>query len=87
MHGTLVYANTAIDSTDGVINLGQHTDCLYIWNKSNSTSAIVELNGSYQVYIPHSPDQGSHSYHTIPGDYTTIKVVTAVVDLAVFAVG
>ena len=84
---SIVYTTTAIASTDGVVSIGHHTDCLFVWNKSNTTSAIIELNGRHQVVIPHAPDQGSHTYHKIPGDYTTIKIVTADVSFAAYAVG
>lgn len=87
MHGTLVYANTGISSTDGVVNLGQHTDCVKVWNQNNTTAASIKLNGQYTVVIPPSPAGGSHVYHEICGDYTTIQVLTASCTLSVFAIG
>ena len=87
MNSSIVYTTTNIASTDGVISIGHHTDCLYIWNKSNTTSGIIELNGKHQVVIPHSPDSGNHNYHTIPGDYTTLKIITTGISLAAYAVG
>ena len=87
MTSSLVYTTTAIASTDGVVSIGHHTDYLFVFNTNNVTSAIIELNGRHQVLIPHSPANGSHLYHKIPGDYTTIKVVTAGVSLAAYAVG
>ena len=87
MNGSLVYTATNLTSTDGTVSIGHHTSCLYVWNKNNTTSAIIELNGKYQIVIPHSPNTGSHVYHTIPGDYTSIKVVTTAVDFSVYAIG
>ena len=84
---SIVYTTTAIASTDGVVSIGHHTDYLFVHNPSNNTNVVIELNGRHQVLIPHSPTNGSHSYHKIPGDYTTIKVVTAGVSLAAYAVG
>ena len=84
---SIVYTTTAIASTDGEVSIGHHTDYLFVWNKSNTTSAIIELNGRHQVLIPHAPDDGSHMYHKIPGDYTTIKIVTAGVSFSAYAVG
>jgi hypothetical protein len=84
---SIVYTTTAIASTDGVVSIGHHTDYLFVFNAHNTDNAIIELNGRHQVVIPHSPTNGSHMYHKIPGDYTTIKVVTAGVSLAAYAVG
>jgi hypothetical protein len=84
---SIVYTTTNITSTDGEVSIGHHTDYLFVFNKSNATSAVIELNGRHQIVIPHSPDAGSHSYHKIPGDYTTIKIVTTGVSLAAYAVG
>ena len=87
MNGSLVYSATNVASTDGVISIGHHTSALYLWNKSNSTSAIVLLNGKHQVAVPHTVDQGSHIYHVIPGDYTTIEIITASCPFALYAIG
>ena len=87
MHGTLVYANTAINSTHGVINLGQHTDCVKLWNQSETTSAAVKFNGQYTVVIPHTSANGTHVYHEVCGDYTTLEVLTASCTISVFAIG
>ena len=84
---SIVYTTTAIASTDGVVSIGHHTDYLFVWNANSTISAVIELNGRHQVLIPHSPTNGSHMYHKIPGDYTTIKVVTAGVTLSAYAVG
>jgi len=51
MNGSLVYSATNIASTDGVINFNHHTTAVYLWNKSNTTSAVVLLNGKHQVAI------------------------------------
>jgi hypothetical protein len=88
MHGSsLVYANTAINSTHGVINLGQHTDCIKLWNQSETTSAAVKFNGQYTVVIPHTSNTGVHSYYEVCGDYTTIEVLTASCTISVYAIG
>jgi hypothetical protein len=87
MNGTIVYSATNVASTDGVIQFNHHTDALYLWNKSNTTSAIVVLNGKHQVAIPHTVDNGSHMYHIIPGDYTTLEIITSSCPFAVYAIG
>jgi hypothetical protein len=87
MNGSLVYSDTAVVSTDGSQSLNHHTSAIYFWNQNSTTSATVVLNGIYQVVIPHSPANGSHMYHCIPGDYTTFQVSTASCTLSVYAVG
>lgn len=87
MHGTLVYANTGISSTNGAVSIGQHTTCLRLWNQNNTTIASVKLNGKYTIAVPPSPAGGSHIYHEICGDYTTIEVVTAGCTISVYAIG
>ena len=84
---SIVYTTTAIASTDGEVSIGHHTDYLFVHNPNSNTNVVIELNGRHQVLIPHSPTNGAHTYHKIPGDYTKIKVVTAGVSLAAYAVG
>lgn len=87
MYGTTVYANTAITSTNGEININHHTSAIHLLNLSSSTDAVVKLNGIFQFTIPHTPVQSSGIYVCIPGDYTTIQVMTSSVTLSVFAIG
>ena len=87
MHGSLVYTNTALDSTDGVVNFNHHTYGVYMLNKSTSTAATIKLNGFYEIYLHHMHNQSGSAYVFVPGDYTTIECVTADVSIAVYAVG
>lgn len=87
MNSTIVYSNILFNSTHNTITLGHHTDGIYIHNIDVNTPATIELNGKHQVIIPESPAAGGHVYHFIPGDYTTIKVLTASVNLCMYAVG
>jgi hypothetical protein len=87
MNGTLVYTDTSVISTDGLQSINRHTSAIYFWNQNSTTTAIVVLNGIYQVAIPPSPSAGSHVYHCIPGDYTTYQVSTASCTLSVYAIG
>jgi hypothetical protein len=87
MHGSLVYSNTAINSTHGVVNFGYHTHKIYVHNKNSTTNAEIKLNGKYVIHVHHTPNQAVGIYMEIPGDYTTIEVLTAGVDIAVMAIG
>ena len=87
MNGSLVYSDTAITSTDGVVSIGHHTDYLFVWNQSSSTDAIIKLNGKHEVAIPHSPASGARMYHKIPGDYTTLELITTSVTISAYAIG
>lgn len=87
MQGTIVYANTSIASTDGEISINHHTGAIYLLNLSSSTNAVVKLNGTHQVLVPHTPTQSNGIYACIPGDYTKIEVVTASVSISVYAIG
>jgi uncharacterized membrane protein len=87
MDGSLVYSNVAIASTDGVISFNHHTRVIYIHNNNSTTDANVKLNGKYIVHIPHTPNQASGHYICIPGDYTTLEVLTANVNVAIMAIG
>lgn len=87
MEGTLVYSNTAIASTDGEINFAHHTRAVYLLNTNSATNATIKLNGKYTVLVPHTPVQATGKYTCIPGDYTTVEVLTESVSVAVFAVG
>lgn len=83
MEGSIVYANTAVDSTANEISVNAHTNAIYFWNKNNSTVATVKLNGKQEIVIP--TDAGF--YHEIKGDYTKFQIMTASVTLAVYAIG
>lgn len=87
MEGTLVYSNTAIASTDGEIGFGHHTRAVYLLNTNSTTDATVKLNGRYTIFLGHTPNQATGMYTCIPGDYTTVEVLTASVSVAVFAIG
>jgi uncharacterized membrane protein len=87
MYGSLVFSDTAIASTDGVISFSHHTSAVHVLNTNSSTSATIRLNGLHQIVIPHTPTQATGVYVCIPGDYTNIEVLTAGVSLSVFAVG
>lgn len=87
MEGTIVYTNTLFTSADNTISIGHHTTGIYVHNFDQNIAAIIELNGRHQVVIPDSPNAGGHNYHFIPGDYTTIKVLTGVVSLCMYAIG
>lgn len=87
MYGTILYADTSVASTDGEISISHHTTALHVLNTNTSTDALIKLNGTYQVLIPHTPVQSTGIYVCIPGDYTKFEVLTASVSLSVFAVG
>jgi hypothetical protein len=87
MHGSLVYSSTGITSANGVISIGQHTDCVKVVNLNSSTDATIKLNNKYQILIPHTPNQAFGNYVEICGDYTSIEVLTANCTVAVYAIG
>ena len=87
MYGTLVFSNTSIASTDGVVSFNHHTSAVHVLNTNTTTNATVRLNGVYSIVIPHIPSQSQGAYVCIPGDYTNIEVLTANVSVAVFAIG
>jgi hypothetical protein len=79
---SLVYSNKNLVTADGVVNIGQHTSELYVYNKGAS-DVDIKLNGQYTILLPAE----STEYIEIDGDYTTIQVVTASSAVAVFALG
>jgi hypothetical protein len=79
---TLVYSNTNIVTADGVVNIGQHTGAIYVYNKG-AGDVTIKLNERYSVLIPAE----STEYVEVQGDYTTIEVVTSASAVAVFALG
>lgn len=82
---TMVFAMANVASTDGVINIGQHTSQIAFMNQG-SDFCDIQLNGRYTVKIGHG-QQEAHFYNTIDGDYTTFEVLTAGVTLSVYALG
>lgn len=87
MEGTLVYSDTAVSSTDGEVSIGRHTYKIAFFNHDNTTNVEIKLNGQFTVLIPHSPTNGSHRYTEIEGDYTKFQVLTAGIDVSVYAIG
>mgnify|MGYP006288844927 FL=1 len=87
MDGAIVYADTSVASTDGEISINHHTSSIHLLNLSSSTDAIVKLNGTHQVLIPHTPTQSGGIYTCVPGDYTKFEVLTSSVTISVFAIG
>jgi len=83
MEGSILYSDTSVDSTAGIVSINNHTSRIYFWNQSGTTAATVRLNGTYDIVIP--KDAGF--YHEIKGDYTKFQVVTASVTLSVYAIG
>jgi hypothetical protein len=79
---SLVYSNKNLVTADGVVNIGQHTSELYVYNKG-ATDVDIKLNGQYTILLPAE----STEYIEIDGDYTTIEVITASSAVAVFALG
>lgn len=82
---TMVFAMADVDSTDGVISIGQHTSQIAFMNQS-AEFCEIKLNGKYTIKIGHG-QQEAHFYNTIDGDYTTFQVVTAGITLSVYALG
>jgi hypothetical protein len=79
----VVHSRTAVDSTANTVSINGHTISINFHNTSESTDAVVKLNGGpHQVLIP-----ANKNYVTIDGDYTSYQVVTTGVTLAVFALG
>lgn len=87
MEGSVVYTNTNFDSTTGALHFNHHTYDVYVCNFSNTTNAIIKLNGIHQILIPHTPNQSPYQYVRISGDYTTLQCMTANVTMAMFAIG
>lgn len=82
---TLIYSNPNVTSADGVVSLNHHTDAIYFMNQ-DIDFCDVKLNGKFTIRIGHG-QQEAHFYNEIPGDYTTFQVLTANVNLSVFAIG
>lgn len=79
----IIYSNTAVNSTANTVSINGHTKCIHFLNTHTSTNATVRLNGGpHEVVIP-----AGKNYVEIEGDYTKFQVITAGVNLAVFAIG
>jgi hypothetical protein len=82
----LVYSNTAVTSTDGVVSIGRHTSSIKLINTHATINATVRLNGGpSSVLIPAINSGGG--YVELPGDYTSFEILTSSVTLAVIAFG
>ena len=80
----LIYSNASVSSTDGVVSLNHHTDSISFMNQS-ADFCDIKLNGKFTIKIGHAV--GEHYYNLIEGDFTTFQVLTAGVNISVFAVG
>lgn len=79
----LVYSDTSVSSTDGEISFNRHTRCVHFINLHASTNAVVRVNGGpHEILIP-----AGKNYVELEGDYTKFQVITAGVNIAVFALG
>lgn len=87
MHGSLVYSNTGLTPANNTVSISHHTYAIYLLNISSTDDSTVLLNDKYSIFLPHSPNQSSPSYVEVPGDYTTIKVLTANTTVAIYAIG
>jgi hypothetical protein len=87
MYGSLVYSNTSINPTHGVVNIGHHTSAIYVVNLNKDDDTTIRLNGIYNILLSHVPNGAVHQYEKVPGDYTTIQVLTANTSIAIYAVG
>jgi len=86
MSESIVYSNVSVSSATGLVSIGQHTTSINFLNLDSSNNATVELNGGpFRVVIP--SQSGGKQYVKIEGDYTQFQVITASVNLAVFAIG
>jgi hypothetical protein len=84
---TLVYSDTSVTSTDNVVSIGRHTSSIKFYNASNTTDAVIEINGGpLRVLIP-STAEGNAGYIELYGDYTKFQVITSSVTIAVMAFG
>jgi hypothetical protein len=84
---TLVYSDTSVTSTDNVVSIGRHTSSIKFYNASNTTDAVIEINGGpLRILIP-STAEGNAGYVELYGDYTKFQVITSGVTVAVMAFG
>lgn len=83
---SLVYSNTAVASTDGVVSTGRHTSSIKFLNTHATINAIVRLNGGPRLVLIPAINSGG-GYVELTGDYPTFEITTASVTLAVIAFG
>lgn len=82
----IVYSNTAVNSTHGVVELNHHTDEIAFMNKDYNHFVEIKLNGGPHIIV--LPENSKNEdYIKIPGDYKTFEVLTATANVAVYAVG
>lgn len=81
-NGSLIFSNKNIVTADATVNIGGHTTSVFVHNKGVS-DIDIKLNSFFTVLIPAEVT----GYMEIPGDYTTVEVVTATSSIAFFAIG
>ncbi len=81
-NGSLIFSNKNIFTADATVNIGLHTTSVFVHNKGES-DIDIKLNSFFTVLIPAELT----GYMEIPGDYTTVEVVTATSSIAFFAIG
>ena len=81
-NGTLIFSNKNIVTADALVNIGGHTSSVYVHNKGNS-DIDIKLNALFTVLIPAE----TTGYMEIPGDYTSVEVITAASAISFYAVG
>lgn len=81
-NGSLIFSNKNIVTADATVNIGGHTTSVFVHNKGAS-DIDIKLNSFFTVLIPAELT----GYMEIPGDYTTVEVVTATSSIAFFAIG
>lgn len=79
---TLIFSNKNIVTADATVNIGGHTTSVFVHNKGNS-DIDIKLNEFFTVLIPAE----ANGYMEIPGDYTSVEVVTANSAISFYAVG
>jgi len=84
---SLVYSSTGITTANGVVNINHHTDSWYVMNLDKNHDVTIKLNGKFLIILPHVPNGAAHPYYEIPGDYTTIEVLTANATVSFYAIG
>lgn len=87
MEGSLVYTNINLTDSAGVVNFAHHTTAVYIANRETNSWVDVKFNGGPHIVSVPDVQGHSHGYVCIPGDYTSIQVITAGGAVAVYAIG
>lgn len=81
-NGTLIFSNKNIVTADALVNIGGHTSSVYVHNKGGA-DIDIKLNALFTVLIPAE----TTGYMEIPGDYTSVEVITAASAISFYAVG